>query len=244
MFRFLTQNGRQCLGVGRLRVGQHPAFAPRSVAAQIRSLGKNIRREHNLGAPFIEPLEGVKQFLLGAIFSTEKLNIIDEEYGGLLSIPVAKLRHAAVTQGINQIACELFCGHVQKCASGSASGFGSRSRVGFAKTGVAVNRVVLRFTRSIGRREGRRMSELIGLSTTKFSKVLSDTLGIGRHCERLMNRCASRRGLCVGLRARHVKLQTNRTSNRFFESVQCGSIVRSNQSRWYRLGTSGSPNRC
>ena len=79
--RFLPQNGKTRLDVGRLQFrGQAPLETRNQAVLEIGDLrGRTIAREHDLLVPVEEGIEGVKEFLLRSFFAGEKLNIIDQE---------------------------------------------------------------------------------------------------------------------------------------------------------------------
>ena len=73
-----------------------------------------IRGDDNLFFSLIEGIEGVEKFLLCALFSYNKLNIIDQK-NVVVSVLFAELRGGDIvfiTDGVDQLVGELFAGHV------------------------------------------------------------------------------------------------------------------------------------
>src|ERR1043166_6518722 len=73
--------------------------------------GRPIASEHDLLVRLVEGVERVEEFLLDALFSGQKLNVVNEQDVGL-AIFFAKARELIVLNGINVLVRKFFRGEI------------------------------------------------------------------------------------------------------------------------------------
>src|SRR6266699_882715 len=105
--RFLPQNGKTRLDVGRLQLrGQAPLETRNQTVFEIGNLrGRTITREHDLFVTVEEGIKGVKKFLLRPLFAGEKLNIVDQEQIGL-AVTFAEFHQSIVLNRVDKFVDE------------------------------------------------------------------------------------------------------------------------------------------
>src|SRR5436189_3739534 len=98
--RFFPQDRHACFHIGRLELGGESPFETGNESMlEIRNLGRRaVAREDNLFMAVEEGVEGVEKFLLRALFTSEKLDVIDQKQVRL-SIAFAKLNQVVVLNG-------------------------------------------------------------------------------------------------------------------------------------------------
>src|SRR5205807_7843841 len=105
--RFFPQNGEAGLDVGRLQLrGQAPLETRNQTVFEIGDLrGRTIAREHDLFVTVKEGIEGMKKFLLRALFAGEKLNVVDQEQIGL-AVTFAEFHQSIVLNRVDKFVNE------------------------------------------------------------------------------------------------------------------------------------------
>ena len=94
----------------------------------------------------------MEEFFLCSLLSTQELDVIDQQYRGLLTVAISEFWHPSIAKSVNQFVGELLGGHVENFGLGVAlsnSISDGVDQVSLSQTRVSVDeeRVVVVFSR-------------------------------------------------------------------------------------------------
>src|SRR6266496_4828923 len=141
--RFFPQDRHARLDVRRLKLRGQPPFKARNQAVlQIRNLGSGqVAGKDNLFMSIEKRIESVKEFFLGTLFATEKLDVVYQEEIDL-AIALSEFDQIAVLDRVDELVDEQFTGdinHLYVFLLGPNVLPDGLHQVGFAKTDTAIN---------------------------------------------------------------------------------------------------------
>ena len=121
--RLLLEDGDARFQRGRLEFGdQTPLEAGDQAGLEVRDLGgRPVAGKHDLLVRVEKGVEGVEELVLHPFFAAEELDVVDEQHIDL-AVLLAKLRHGAVLDGLDEIVGELFAGDVADPADLAVAG--------------------------------------------------------------------------------------------------------------------------
>ncbi len=111
--RLLLQNCHLGFKIGRLNIGDQSPLKARAQAifdlGQL--LGRTITGDDDLTVGVMQRIEGVEELLLGALFSGEKLDVIDQQHVDAAEA-IAETHHLVVLDGVDHLVGEFFGGEI------------------------------------------------------------------------------------------------------------------------------------
>src|SRR5579862_4239352 len=164
-----VQDGDLGFQVRRLNISDQTPLKPgaQPLFDRINVLGQAVRRNHDLLVLFVQSIEGVKKFFLGAFLAGYELNIVNQENVHRMKT-LAEAEHFVEAQGVDHFNGEFFSADVAEARGGIAlfdHVADGMHQVGLAHAHSTIEKQrVVGFGGLFGNGARRRVGKLVGLA--------------------------------------------------------------------------------